>query len=407
MLDNSIYQAYLQVDRDGKRSNHPAGRFLIHDSRLHHLEDYYGHLAHIPEGLVDDYTMARIASPPPGVRIASRDHIRAGYHLDLIPEEELQPLPQEGMPPALAKPAPRPPSVWHYHRAGHDQPHVLEANAGKFSLDGNPLGDDEVATILENVKNKSARIRYAKQSPPQPMAKSESLRKDDYARAVDAHKRLSRLESLAGDDEEAKADVAALRQHVFTDPMTGLGNKLAYAHFNGTPRAGVHLGIDLNHFKSINDTFGHHHGDEAIKAFGNAVRDTLNEVAPPGENGGSGHRVGGDEFHVHLPSHEHAAHFAHALRGKLEAIPAVGGTHRLSASIGVGADPHMADAALYEAKRQKTTPAGPHTPSTIPHVLFHSLHPGHEGPMVHDAPAPPTLPPEPEAPKPPAMPKVA
>ena len=401
MLDNDIYHAHLVVEKDGKRSLHPAGRLLVHDGHVLHLEDNHDMLGHIPEGLITPHTMSQIAAPPPNLLIGARSHVRAGHRLDMIPEAELEPMPA---PPTeteqKAAITARPPSVWHYTRVGHDKPHVIEAANGAFTLDGNPLAHDELATILHNVKSKTARLRYPRPSLQDAVAKREAtfdrLLKADHMNPQDA---LKHVESLGG-DEQTKAAVAALRYHLFTDPMTGLGNKLAYSHFMSEPRGGVHLGIELNHFKSINDTYGHHHGDEAIKAFGGAVRDTLNEVAPPGENGGSGHRVGGDEFHVHLPSHEHAAHFARALRSRLEQLPLVGGTHRLSASIGAGADPHMADAAVYEAKRQKMTPAGPHAPHTIPHVLYHSLVPGHEGPMQHELPAPPKLP---EAPKPPEV----
>jgi diguanylate cyclase (GGDEF)-like protein len=333
--------------------------------------------------------------------VASHSDISQGLRHDFIPEHPLQnPLPKpqaSAAGGAMSHIEIKPPSVFHYTRVGHSQPHTLEAKDGKYLLDGNPLAHDEVSTILDNVRTHTGKIRYIKSGVQQQITKMEALFVDlRKADELDPEAALAHLSGLGG-DEKTQAAVAALRHHVFTDPMTGLGNKFAYNRWLKVPRPGVHLALDLNNFKSINDTYGHGHGDEAIKAFGGAVRESLNEVAPPGEDGGSGHRVGGDEVNVHLPTHEHAAQFARTLRSKLEAIPPVGGTHRLSVSIGAAADPQTADKALYEAKKQKLTPTGPHQPHTVPHVLFHSLHPGHEGPMQHQPPTPPVM--APEAPK--------
>lgn len=388
MLDNDIYHAHLVVDKDGVKKHHPAGRLLVHDGRLYHLENYHGLLDHIPEGVIDDYTMAKMASPPPGLRLASRSQIRAGHHLDMLPEADLQPLPAPAPDAALQAAAKRP-SVWHYTRAGHDAPHILEATNGKFSLDGNPLQDHEVSTILENVKNKVARIRYPKASLQDAVAKHEavfaSLRK-----AMDTEAALKYVEGLGSGPEHEEA-VKSLHHAIFTDPMTGLGNKVAYTKWSSQERPGIHFAIDANNFKGVNDTYGHDAGDKAIAAYGQAIRESVEEAAPPGPQGGSAHRIGGDEFQAHFHTPEQAARFQRGLRSRLEAMPLVGGTHRMSLSVGMANDPHMADAALYEAKRQKFTPSGMHAPHTVPHLLSHSLVPGHEGPMSHDPPSPPTL----------------
>jgi diguanylate cyclase (GGDEF)-like protein len=404
MLPDDIYHSDLLVHRDGKLSRHPAGRFLIHNGMLHHLEDNYGLQAQtIPEGAVDDYTVQRVNNPGPHLSVASHSDISKGLRHDFIKEHPLpvaMPKPQASAAGgAMSHIEVKPPSVWHYTRVGHDQPHVLEAKEGKYLLDGNPLADDEVSTILDNVRNRTAKLRYPKSGLQQQVQKMEAVFSDlRKADDMDPEAALQHLSGLGAADDKTNAAIAALRRHVFTDPMTGLGNKYAYGQWSKQPRGGVHLALDANNFKGVNDLYGHGAGDEAIKAFGGAIRESLNEVAPPGEQGGSGHRIGGDEFQVHLPSHEHATQFARTLRSKLEAIPAVGGTHRLSMSIGAGADPHTADQALYEAKKQKViSPGVVHQPHTIPHVLFHSAVPGHEGPMTHAPAQPPVLPPAPVA----------
>lgn len=397
MLQDDIHQVYLQAQHQGKESLHPAGRFLVHDGQVHHLEDYHGLLKdHVPEGVIDDYTLSKLSHPGPNMKIAGRRAIRGGHRLDVVPQAKLDPLPQ----PKEVQPAEikqhvevRPPSVFHYTRVGHDQPHVLEVAKGKHMLDGNPLSDHEVAAILDNVRTKTAKLRYAKGAPS--VAKMEKyysdLKKEEGE--WDPQAALAHLSQLDPSEKTSNA-VAALRRHVFEDPMTGLGNKYAHAQWLKAPRPGVHLALDANNFKSINDTYGHEAGDQAIKAYGNAIRDALNEVAPPGKEGGSAHRIGGDEFQAHLPTPHHAERFARALRSRLEAVPPLGGTHKLSMSVGTGADPRAADMALYQAKNQKMG----HTVHTIPHVLYHSFIPGHEGPMMHEPVAPPAIPSAPPQP---------
>ncbi len=390
MLPNDIHHVFHVVDKNGQKQYTPAGRFLVHEGAIHHLEDYYGHLAsHIPEGAIDDYTMSKLGQQIADMTHASHKALRGGHHHHLIPIAQLDPLPAPA-PQLQAHLEVKPPSVWHYTRAGHDQPHVLEAKEGKFLLDGNPLEHHEVSTILDNVRSKAGKIRYVKgvgSQAARQVAKMEkvfsSLRKSD----MNADDAFAHLDTMAG-DEKSKSALAVLRRHVFEDPMIpGLGNKLAYQQFAAKNTPGATVVGDANFFKGINDdpALGHTVGDAAIKALGGAWRDASNE------HGGKAHRFGGDEFHAHFPTHEHAAQFARTLRGKLDAMPPVGGTRKLSMSIGIGHDFPSADRAVYAAKAQK----GTHTPSTVPSLLAHSLHAGHEGAIPLNADqlqlAPPTI----------------
>lgn len=372
MLPNDIHYAYIKSPKTGKY--HLAGSMLTHDGELHHLSDYYGLLGNVPEGAIDDITMAKLHHPGAGVEIASHAAINGGHKLDLLPEANLDPMPQPQATPAgkqlQAYSEVKPASVWHYTRAGHDQPHVLEAKEGKYLLDGNPLEHHEVSTILDNVRSKAGKLRYVKglgSQTQQRVAKMERVFSD--LRKMDADKAFAHLDSKASDEEDKDA-IAHLRKLVFEDQMVpGLGNKFAYQHFKDKNVPGATVVGDANFFKGINDELGHETGDAAIKAMGGAWRDASNEV------GGKAHRFGGDEFHAHFPTHEHAAQFARALRGKLDQVPPVGGTRKLSMSLGIGHDFPSADAAVYKAKAQK----GLHTPSTVPTLLAHSLHSGHEG----------------------------
>lgn len=404
MLPTDIHNAYITSPTTGKL--HPAGRFLVHDGHLHHMEDYHGLLAqHMPEGAIDDYTLAKLGHPGGGLTIASHEAIRGGHRLDVVPEADLDPMPRPKPTPTGPKLQDhlevKPPSVWHYHRAGHDAPHTLEAREGKYLLDGNPLKDHEVATILDNVRTKTATIRYPKRSAAGAIAKMEqvyaSLRKSSEMEPDDA---FAHLDTLHQGDPKTMSAIAALRKRVFEDPMVpGMGNRLAYDQFTRKQSPGAHVALDANSFKTVNDTYGHAAGDDAIKAIGEASKKAMAEVAP---GAGKLFRQGGDEMHAYLPSHEHAAQFARALRGHMEQIVPVAGQHKLSLSMGIGDNHHTADKALYAAKAAKvahlaTNPDPGKTPN-----FAHSLYPGHEGAIPLDQhqlhQTPPQL--EPEAPVP-------
>lgn len=154
-------------------------------------------------------------------------------------------------------------------------------------------------------------------------------------------------------------------REAITDGLTGLLNHREFRHrleleFSRFRRRGTAFSvmlIDVDHFKSVNDSMGHRHGDEVLKAAGDLVRKTTRDhdlVA----------RYGGDEIAVILPDtdQDQARSAAERMitavrRAKIPATPA----RDLTFSIGVGSCPGdavgpdelvmAADQALYFAKR--------------------------------------------------------
>ena len=113
---------------------------------------------------------------------------------------------------------------------------------------------------------------------------------------------------------------------------------------------------DLDHFKNINDTYGHHCGDAVIEAMGEVLR----SHAPPSAVVG---RLGGEEFAIFLSNIQLAAavSLAEALRTTMASlsIPGLPSGFRVTASFGVAAlaedqgfsdTMREADRALYRAK---------------------------------------------------------
>jgi diguanylate cyclase (GGDEF)-like protein len=86
--------------------------------------------------------------------------------------------------------------------------------------------------------------------------------------------------------------VAALRHRAETDPLTGLGHHATFhaalARAHRRPRTAVLL-CDLDGFKGLNDSYGHQHGDEVLRAIADALRGAV-------RRGDQLFRIGGDEF---------------------------------------------------------------------------------------------------------------
>jgi diguanylate cyclase (GGDEF)-like protein/PAS domain S-box-containing protein len=168
------------------------------------------------------------------------------------------------------------------------------------------------------------------------------------------------------DVTERREYEARLRHLADHDPLTGLLNRRGFeraleAHVARTRRygaAGALLVIDLDGFKYINDTLGHHAGDQLIIACASALRERLRETDVLA-------RLGGDEFAVLLPV-EPAPEAAVVAGALVEIVRqrarGFGGQHagNVTASIGIAAVDAAtatsgelmvsADMAMYEAK---------------------------------------------------------
>jgi diguanylate cyclase (GGDEF)-like protein len=99
-----------------------------------------------------------------------------------------------------------------------------------------------------------------------------------------------------------------LRQLAYLDPLTGLSNRSrlqdrvdhALARLRGrSPNHAAVVFIDLDHFKHLNDRFGHSKGDIALQV----IADRIKSIIRPGDTAG---RLGGDEFAVLLEDVESA-----------------------------------------------------------------------------------------------------
>ena len=147
-----------------------------------------------------------------------------------------------------------------------------------------------------------------------------------------------------------------LRNLAARDPLTGLLNRRGLTetlqlHFNARKAVPAHLlMLDVDHFKRINDTYGHQTGDAVLCEVSNVLRTTV-------RSGDLAGRIGGEEFvAICLDSDAQGAlHLAERLRAAIEnqALWVNGIDHPLRCTVTIGvSQPFMGTQALEEAMRQ-------------------------------------------------------
>jgi diguanylate cyclase (GGDEF)-like protein len=181
----------------------------------------------------------------------------------------------------------------------------------------------------------------------------EILHRDIGSRA-ELHSLDQRLRLLERENGELMLRNRALAEASARDALTGLYNRryvidkidaeMNRALRHGTPMA--LLMLDVDHFKNINDSFGHPVGDHVLQALGNVIKESCRVYDTPG-------RYGGEEFCLMLPDTrlENTMVVAERIRQRVEATPFVSGTISIhvTASIGVAALETVPEEALFSA----------------------------------------------------------
>jgi diguanylate cyclase (GGDEF)-like protein len=171
---------------------------------------------------------------------------------------------------------------------------------------------------------------------------------------------LGTLANLAGARIGLLRVMADTQLQASTDSLTGLLNRRTFEKQLTSLRADeptLTLAMaDLDHFKALNDTYGHETGDRALRLFAEVLRSsfrTQDLIC----------RHGGEEFLIALPTctTEQARHALDGLRARLDAALTVAGMPQFTVSIGAidAAEREdlptligRADAALFTAKRE-------------------------------------------------------
>ncbi|MBR9790544.1 MAG: GGDEF domain-containing protein [Gammaproteobacteria bacterium] len=181
----------------------------------------------------------------------------------------------------------------------------------------------------------------------------------------EVHSHTIYLEQRVAERTKALAEANAKLEHIaYTDSLTAIANRLSFFNtaeieIRRARRLSYHVGIallDLDHFKQINDNYGHDAGDKVLVAVSDAMSKCLREQDCIG-------RIGGEEFAIILPGADENGlkSLTKRLRDSVKALRfEFMDSHPVTISIGftvlgkneqLNAALKRADGYLYEAKR--------------------------------------------------------
>lgn len=220
---------------------------------------------------------------------------------------------------------------------------------------------DSIGTVNEKIRNADS---------IEDLGKIISVIAEDTKKMVEKNQALElQLVNSSQQVTELRQNLDNVKKEAMTDGLTSLANRKAFdksirdcaedSSASGLPL--VLLMLDIDHFKTFNDTFGHQTGDQVLRLVAHTLTDGVKgrDIAA---------RYGGEEFAIILPDTPLAAGLkvADALRRGIEQKEVINKTNQkhlgqITLSVGVAEyNPGetisdfigRADAALYEAKKQ-------------------------------------------------------
>ena len=255
----------------------------------------------------------------------------------------------------------------------HENCMIIDGNEQFEVLAGRSMKDLVGTSILDIVDEAGRRLLIDDPNPAPDMSREfQIVRQDGTAIPIEArgrnieyrgrHIRISCLVDL----RERKAVEGRMRHLAEHDPLTGLANRALFTETLATHVAQANKGwgcgvllVDLDHFKDVNDLYGHPAGDEVIRE----TARRLSAIIGPSDMAA---RLGGDEFAVILGNCHFEAQIEDVSRRLIEAFRQpfdTGQGERIKCGISVGGalcPEHAdvldeligrADVALYHAKK--------------------------------------------------------
>lgn len=226
-------------------------------------------------------------------------------------------------------------------------------------------GNDEFGDLAHALEDMNARLQSSQREREGALVDLKTARDRLEVMVRERSEELERLnEMLRGEIEQRCQLEAALAEAAATDSMTRLLNRrgMLEAIDHATEQARRQRGsfivliCDIDHFKRINDEYGHAVGDNVLIAFGRRLKQSLHDQDAAG-------RWGGEEFLLLWPGLNITAaeKRANDLRDSIAAAPIYNGGPQLTISIGVAEFTALdsldrcisrADKALYRAKQE-------------------------------------------------------
>ncbi len=220
-------------------------------------------------------------------------------------------------------------------------------------LDGKPYdgGEDWIRTIVDDPLDREHMVRMPNPRDPARRPGTYVVRFKEFPTPG---KYLFTLTDVSELDDRSRH----LEDQAATDPLTGAANRRSFMDLMERVAAGARpyclVMFDLDHFKRVNDDYGHDVGDSVLKELAALVRNNI-------RNSDVLARWGGEEFMVVTPDSDlrRASRVAERLRRKIEGYDFKGVRRVVTSSIGVAAHQpgealedlvQRVDAALYKAK---------------------------------------------------------
>jgi diguanylate cyclase len=247
-------------------------------------------------------------------------------------------------------------AVWYEHVSGRNP--RLDAEIARLTADGRVLDDEatvqlyrqfvmgpderKALAVADDLRQVAGRMAESAQeaghktadfddslnrisgrldagSAPDADALRELASQTHSMRATVSHLK-DRLEASQREIERLQSEVDTARVEALVDTLTGLPNRRAFERKMAEAVSGAMAGpncllvADIDHFKRVNDTWGHLFGDQVLRVVGKALDDGIDALHTAA-------RVGGEEFAVLLPGTPLPAALALAdrLRGTIAA----------------------------------------------------------------------------------------
>lgn len=244
---------------------------------------------------------------------------------------------------------------------------VNESSKLKDSVDTNVVAiqetvgsTDDIAQLKNNVEDHLSEIKKSVEEHQLAETEREEMSKQGYAHII------SELARTQKETLMLKEQLQESQQKMLRDPLTGLPNRLAYeeriaVEINRTKRKNEPFCLamwDIDHFKKVNDTYGHEAGDRVLKLLSNIIQTRVRKVDMFA-------RIGGEEFVLLMPDTaiEGALNLNNDLRKSVEnsEFHYKGARCPITSSVGIAVfeeydTPEQilikADKALYQSKRE-------------------------------------------------------
>lgn len=184
-----------------------------------------------------------------------------------------------------------------------DAQNLVRGNAQRIlnEIKGYAESADHKATEFGGHLERSAGLMEEQSAPPALQALVAELRVETNAMQTAVRDLSHNLEQSQQEIEQLRVQLDRARTEALTDPLTGLLNRRGFEMrlmeaFEATSSSGAAAAliiIDIDHFKRVNDTYGHLFGDKVIRAVAEILKASIKDA-------GVVARLGGEEFGVLL-----------------------------------------------------------------------------------------------------------